>query len=161
MNDATSHNQRDTRLLELLAELEQLGHRDQAVRELASYLGTILKGSGSTAATSAAVLTLAPIPLAPLAVPPAMQAVEEVHPPALPHSPTLADNPLASHAVSLLPLEWQAGLHTVMHRITFSVRTLAVLIVVALALGVYSGQVTIPASIREYLSHCPQPKAQP
>jgi hypothetical protein len=156
--NATPNPERDIRFLELLAELESLGQRDQAIRELASYLGGILKGT-----SNGQVQLLNTFPLAlPNVASDVLPAVGDALPPVHPHVNTLSDNPLASHAMSLLPIEWQVSLHPILSRVAFSMRTLALLLVAALALGIYSGQVTVPAWIREQLQNStPNCKVQP
>lgn len=146
---------RDQQLLYHLAAIVELARRDQAVAGLARLVAAELRAGGLD--TSA---TIRPIEL--VSSPP-MTTLQGtlVSGDALPVSPaqqaSLADNPLAGHMLSMLPMEWQVTLHPIVNRLHVSMRTFVVLVIAVCCLALYTGHVTLPPAIRE-LVQSTQPK---
>jgi hypothetical protein len=122
------HTDRDQRLLELLAELETIGQRDQAIRELAAYL------------TSTATATAIPGPLVGLSSEPV--TAEPLPAPAW-----------QNHALGMVPIEYQSMAATAMQHATR--RTLIMGGIAAAALGAYTGHVAIPPQVKAMLTTTP------
>jgi hypothetical protein len=139
---------RDQRLLVALASIEELGRRDQAIRDLATYLGEVIQAGRLPSQPIASQH----LPLPTLATP--------VSGCALPESPpqtrqTLAEHPLASQFLSFLPYEYQGIAGNAMTAIGHSKRALFVCVAVAIVAGFYTGRLTIPDAIRNTLVTCP------
>jgi hypothetical protein len=147
VDQTTDNCDADQRLLAALAALESAIQRNGALTELVRGLASQIAVTNATATTAGIV----PLPTA-LAVPmpdcsASPASALQFNPPANTVAP-LSDHPLASHALALLPLEYQHAAHQALDRIGTSRRTLLLSAATALAAGIYTGHVTIPAALK-------------
>jgi hypothetical protein len=142
-------NDRDQRLLELLAELETIGQRDQAIRGLSQAINATLSGSYGQQPLVGLTQTHMRDP--------SMQM--PLHFPET--QPELSPAPAwQNHALTMVPVEYQSMAATAMQHATK--RTLIIGAISALTIGAYTGHVNIPPALRNFIQastpagNCPE-----
>jgi hypothetical protein len=152
----------DQQLLKRLGRLESVAVHDaefwKLLRELETRVGLI---RGQSTDPTAYPGPASPLPLTGPGAPQVIDSPGHASEPTLavqPQSRTLAELPLAGHAIGMLPYEYQHAVGEALTRIGASRRTLFLAALGAVGAGFYTGKLTIPEALK--LQVCP-PTQQP